>query len=260
MFSFFSSLPLVLRAARHFLSLAMPIAVVFLSIRGCVVSLDQFPYDVPVVPMQSSSGDGGLDAGQTPAQDAVVPQLGDAGLDGGAPDAGRSSGQVPVDARHRRLQLALARICVSEAGFQLRTRDCEFIYHVLRTRGRTGELELGTMRAYCKKSFNRLRTDDRRWVAHLTHTFTEPRGWRETTTLHWDRRRRSFQEVYEFAGRIIIERPDNPCELRLDHWGARGFRHRLLLRRGWRTVECGPTLNTFWSIPRRSNRPDAGVN
>ena len=162
-------------------------------------------------------------------------------------------GSMVVDPHFYRLQLALARICVSEAGFQLRTRDCELIYHVLRTRSRSGELTIGIMRAYASKSFNRQRTDSHRWVAHLTHTFSEPRGWNETTSLPWSRRRTLFRAVYEFAGALIRERPENPCPIRLDHWGAPHFRRRQHLQNGWRIVECGETLNTFWSLPVRNS-------
>ena len=224
-----------------------------------------------------SENDCSLSGGQTEPLDGQAPQFedaavpvdaGDAGTDGNShvsdadvdaspPDADTEQlSEVTVD---RNLQLALARICVSEAGFQLRTRDCEFIYHVLRTRSRSNELNMGTMRSYCTKSFNRHRTDRHRWVPHLTHTFSQPVGWGESTSIPWSRRRQSFQEVYEFAGQIIHERPDNPCDSRLDHWGARGFRQRHLLRSGWTIVDCGETLNTFWSLPG-ANSVDPGVN
>ena len=165
----------------------------------------------------------------------------------------------PATPPDRKLQLALARICVSEAGFQIRTRDCELIYHVLRSRSRSGELTIGIMRAYASKSFDRLRTDSHRWVAYLNHTFSEPRGWDETTSIPWSRRRDAFRDVYERAGQLIRERPVNPCPDRLDHWGAPHFRRRQHLQNGWKIVECGETLNTFWSLPDRNVRR-RGVN
>lgn len=156
-----------------------------------------------------------------------------------------------VNTELRMMQLALARICVSEAGFQIRTRDCEFIYHALRNRSRTGELNLGIMRAYAPKSFNRRRTDSHRWIAHLTHRFDQPKFWQETTTIPWSRRVAGYRQVYEFAGRLVQTRPSSPCGVRIDHWAAQHFRRRRLLRSGWRIVECGETLNTFWTLPDR---------
>lgn len=156
-----------------------------------------------------------------------------------------------VNLELRRVQLALARICVSEAGFQVRTRDCELIYHALRSRSRSGDITIGIMRAYAPKSFNRQRNDNHRWVSHLSHTFSEPKFWRETTTIPWSRRVDGFREVYEFVGQLIQSRPSSPCASRVDHWGARHFRRRTLLQRGWRIVNCGETLNTFWTLPER---------
>lgn len=153
---------------------------------------------------------------------------------------------IPVN---RNVHLALARICISEAGFQTRTNDCTMIYHALRTRSRTGEVTLGIMRAYAPLSFNLNRTDNHRWVAHLRPDLREPRGWRETTTIPWSSRREGFRQVYEHVGTLLRNRPENPCGVRIDHWGARYFRRNTLIRRGWTPIECGETLNQFWSLP-----------
>jgi len=155
----------------------------------------------------------------------------------------------------RRIQLALARICVSESGFQVRTNDCTLIYHALRTRSRTGEITIGIMRAYSGRSFDTERTDNHRWIPHLNHNFSEPRGWRETVTIPWSARRPGFQAVYEHVGTLLRTRPDNPCSMRIDHWGARGFRRNLHLSNGWRLISCGETLNDFWSLPEIEDAP-----
>lgn len=149
----------------------------------------------------------------------------------------------------RRMQLALARICVSEAGFQTRTNDCTLIYHALRTRSSTGDITMGIMRAYSGRTFDRSRTDSHRWIPHLDHNFREPHGWRETVTIPWSTRRGGFIEVYNHAGNLIRSRPENTCGIRIDHWGAPGFRRELHLSNGWQLVECGETLNDFWSMP-----------
>jgi len=151
----------------------------------------------------------------------------------------------------RNLQLALARICVSEAGFQTRTDDCVMIYHALKNRSRTGQLTIGIMRAYAPLSFNTERTDSHRWVAHLNERFTEPQGWSEVVPFSWSAKRDDWIRVYNLAGEIIRNNPASPCDLQVDHWGARGFRREMLLDNGWTLLECGDTLNDFWSLPVR---------
>ncbi len=153
------------------------------------------------------------------------------------------------DSRRDRMQLALARICVSESGFQVRTNDCLLIYHVLRNRSVSGELTMGIMRAYAPKSFNLERTDNHRWISHLRADMREPKYWNETVNISWSNRRDGWREVYEYAGRIIRNEPLNPCGVRVDHWGARYFRRRRLIRSGWIPVECGETRNQFWRLP-----------
>jgi len=154
----------------------------------------------------------------------------------------------------RRMQLALARICVSEAGFQVKTNDCTMIYHALRSRSKTGELSLGIMKSYSKRSFDLNRQDHRRWIAHLNHEFSEPMWWRETVAVPWSRRRQGFINVYEHAGNLIRSKPANTCGIKIDHWGAPGFRREMHLGNGWRLIECGETLNDFWSLPQRRPR------
>ena len=149
----------------------------------------------------------------------------------------------------RDIQLALARICISESGFQVRTNDCTMIYHALRTRSNTGAINLGIMRAYAPLSFNLNRTDNHRWVAHLTHNFREPKGWSETVSIPWSTRREGFRQVYEHVGMLLRTNPPNPCGIRIDHWGARYFRRNRHIRNGWTPIECGETLNQFWSLP-----------
>lgn len=151
------------------------------------------------------------------------------------------------------LQLALARICVSESGFQIRTLDCRLIYEVLRNRSRTGELTLGIMRSYSTATFNRHRTDSRRWIPFLDPRGAMPRHWSESTHLSWSAYRSNFLDVYRYAGYLIRHNPTYPCTLPVHHWGARNFRVQRLLRSGWIRVECEingrPTLNQFWLVP-----------
>ncbi len=150
---------------------------------------------------------------------------------------------------NRDIQLALSRICISESGFQVRTNDCNMIYHALRTRSDSGEITMGIMRAYAPKSFDLERTDNHRWIAHLRSDFREPRGWREVASISWSTRREGFRQVYEHVGMLLRTRPENPCGVRIDHWGARYFRRNRHIRNGWTPIECGETLNQFWSLP-----------
>lgn len=55
--------------------------------------------------------------------------------------------------------------------------------------------------------------------------------------------------VYNYAARLIRTNPANPCGVRIDHWGAKGFKHRQLIAEGWTIVQCGVTKNTFWTLP-----------
>ncbi len=165
------------------------------------------------------------------------------------PDAISYYEPPPVDP-NAELQLALTRICISESGFQTTTDDCTFIYHALRNRSRTGEISIEIMRAYSPGTFNINRTDSRRWIAHLRSDFKEPHSWQETVDLPWSARRQGFINVYNHVGRMLRGNVRNPCGRRIDHWGARGFRRELHLSNGWHLLECGNTLNDFWSLPR----------
>ena len=147
------------------------------------------------------------------------------------------------------IQLSLAKICVSEAGFQVRTNDCTLIYHALRTRSKTGDVTMGIMRAYSRKTFDETRDDNHRWILHLNPELTEPLGWSDLVTVPWSARKSGFSQVYNHAGSLLRSRPKNPCGMRIDHWGARGFRRNLHMSNGWSLIECGETLNDFWSLP-----------
>lgn len=166
-----------------------------------------------------------------------------------------SSGQeAELETVDQDLQLSLAKICVSESGFQVRTNDCTLIYHVLRGRSVTGELTMGIMRAYARNVFNENRKDSRRWITNLNSRFEEPIGWAENVTIPWSLRREGFIDVYRHVGELLRTRPtETPCGVKVSHWGARGFRRELHLSRGWRLVECGKTNNDFWVVPSRQN-------
>lgn len=147
------------------------------------------------------------------------------------------------------LRLALARICISEAGFQTTTNDCALIYQAIKTRSRTHQITLGMMKSYSPGVFNKHRTDERRWIPYLNANFTEPEHWNETVMVPWGARRSAFIAVYNLAAELIRTNPANPCGVRIDHWGAKRFKRRQHLAEGWTIVQCGNTKNTFWTLP-----------
>jgi len=152
--------------------------------------------------------------------------------------------------RGRQLRIALARVCVSESGFQIATNDCRLIFEALRTRG-GGRLSVWIMKAYAKKAFDRNRTDPRKWIPFLNDRFFEPRHWTETVVVPWSSRRQAFISVYNYASHLISTNPQPLCGVRIDHWGARGFKRRQHLREGWTLVRCGETRDDFWTMPDR---------
>lgn len=161
--------------------------------------------------------------------------------------------QTPTNTREQRIALQLARICISEAGFQISkpmseyTTDCANIAGVLRRRSSVGRVTLGIMRAYSPKSFDKHRTDVRAYIPHLTTRTTPPRFWRRH--LRWETYRRRFSEVYHLALALVQGVKHPVCVA--DHWGARvdAIRQRAHRYR-WTRAKCGSTLNSFW----RNNR------
>jgi hypothetical protein len=50
------------------------------------------------------------------------------------------------------------------------------------------------------------------------------------------------------AREALSGRVADPCGGEADHWGARSLDRRAL---GWTRLDCGPTRNVFWRVPRR---------
>jgi hypothetical protein len=149
----------------------------------------------------------------------------------------------------------LARICVSEAGFQTDTNDCAAIHQVLDRRKRSGSL-LRIMRLYSSRAFDRTRDDSRRWVSWLHLGRRAPRGWPARTPSgarhpEWLHFRPLWRNVLEHAANILRGEVGDPCQQRPDHWGSRyGIDLERARRAGWEEVDCGPTSNAFWRVPR----------
>jgi hypothetical protein len=164
-------------------------------------------------------------------------------------------------------QLALTRIIISETGFQLNrsytTHEEEgpAIAAVLRGRSSVGRVTMGIMREYSPKSFNKERTDSRRWISFLWARRVRPQNF--PRNLSWSVHYPRFMEVYRLSGRILrgeteevqcihVEEDGTEVYVKPDHWGAPvGWLQRMRTRQGWSIVDCGNTVNDFW-ITRRN--------
>jgi hypothetical protein len=161
-------------------------------------------------------------------------------------------------------QLALARICASEAGLRV-TDDCAAIYAVLTRGARSPERFMARARAYSGRVFDTSRVDSRAWIAHLNPEGARPHGWPTERTARtardeggrirvryvappsWDRYRASWLELYAHAGRILAGRISHRCETQPEDWG--GDMDTARYTRAYpnaRQINCGDTRNNFW--------------
>jgi hypothetical protein len=148
---------------------------------------------------------------------------------------------------------AVARICVGEAGWDVASGDCAAIAALLVRRAeRLGLRPRAMARAYSRSYFGDPRRLLRRpWIASLTLARAEPgstapRGW--PSRLPWGRYRRRWAAVVAHAREALRGRVADPCGGEADHWGAPSLDRRAL---GWQRLDCGPTRNVFWRVPRR---------
>lgn len=165
-------------------------------------------------------------------------------------------------------ELALARICVSEAGWEA-TDDCAAIHHVLL---RGAEHRGGGRRAYvsfASSYSHRLLTGDgqiqRPWLRQLDTSGSEPGLWgfrrmRDGSLSRvdcppWRAYRERWMAVLERARTLVRERrlddadEWSPCDEEPHHWGCPlpCVDHERATRAGWRQISCGNTVNEFWS-------------
>lgn len=161
-------------------------------------------------------------------------------------------------------QLALARVCASEIGFGGAPDECAAIHDVLSRRASRWDTSLSwAARTYSNRVFDRDRRDGRAYIAHLRPDGRRPEGWPEVTTVRrggasrvvrhapWGAFRERWLGLYEAAGRIVRGEIRSPCRDAVDHWGMRhGVDMERARRAGWLEVDCGPTRNAFWHVPR----------
>lgn len=150
--------------------------------------------------------------------------------------------------------VAIARACVNEADLE-RVRDgqpmkdCGAIVQVARwhaaNKPHYGGSNERAIRRLSRRTFDRARTDGRRWVAWLTVDLAQPRGWPGGVTWRAERWEATLVEVAEHMSGV---RPP-PCPEDVFHWGGPHVDaeriERGVARRYWRIVDCGGTLNTF---------------
>ena len=149
-----------------------------------------------------------------------------------------------------RAELALARVCISEIGWEP-GEECAAIHAVIVDRAeRMGIPYMQALCAYASRSCSPGRTDARRWIAHLDASLERPDGW--PASLPWSRYRERWAAALDLAGHVLGGRVTSPCELAPHHWG---MPHGIDLERarlaGWERVSCPGARNAYWRDPRR---------
>lgn len=151
-----------------------------------------------------------------------------------------------AQAQSPNVQLALAKICVNEAGLQL-TDDCAAIAEVLRARSSVGRVTMGIMRAYSGGVFDPARSDSRAWVSYLNPQGRKPQHWPENAS--WGRLRATWLAIYHRAGQILRGEITSQCVEPVDHWGGDMDTEAFVAYYpNARIIDCGNTENNFWSI------------
>lgn len=159
-------------------------------------------------------------------------------------------------------QLALARICASEAGLPRRSddgwiipADCAAIHAVIEAGAeRTGLSYVAYARSYSTRVFDANRSDARSWIAHLSPRGDLPQGWPQGTVMtsngevpapQWSHYRQAWLELYEHAGLVLTGELTHECDGAVSDWGGAMDRERAR-RLGMVRVECGDTRNDFY--------------
>ena len=140
--------------------------------------------------------------------------------------------------------VVLARVCVKEASFG-GFADCPPIGSVLLRVGR-GDVVRGA-RLYSPRAFDPSRLGRRPWIAWLRANGSKPESWPEH--LSWPNHRSSWERMIALAQSVIDGPGEAPCTP--DHWGG-PMDHFRAVRNGWIQLDCGPTVNEFWKVPRRA--------
>lgn len=155
---------------------------------------------------------------------------------------------LPDEVSYEATVLALARICVSEGGWE-NDRDCAGIYQVLRNTRRSDEHLIDVMRRHSRYMIpGRTSLPARqRWVTSLDLEGTRPSDLPDSAS--WERLERPWLRRIALARALIDGRvPDRPCPAPVIAWGGTMDDH-IAHRRGLARVDCGDTENRFWARP-----------
>jgi hypothetical protein len=103
------------------------------------------------------------------------------------------------------------------------------------------------VRQYSPKTFNPERLGNRPWIAYLRTDGEQPRLW--PRTMNWRAYQARWIALVAQAEEWIAQNYAPPCDP--DHWGDHHHDHERAVAAGWTLVDCGPTQNEFWQVPRR---------
>lgn len=148
-----------------------------------------------------------------------------------------------------RLILMLARVCISEGGFDGH-EECTVIVHSLIEQAayRNTTLE-AQICAYSPNSCNRRRTDSRRWISFLhPERDTRPPGF--PTRLPWTVYRAKVAAMVVTAYNAYQGVSVNACPGAF-HWGSRhcGRCRRRMREYGFQRLPCPVGANHWWQRP-----------
>lgn len=149
-----------------------------------------------------------------------------------------------------RLALALAKLCVNEAGLShVSPEDCAMLWQVIEGHGDTTEERLRWVRRHSRCVTGRERPSEARrsvgncrWTRNLKWASDEPAGWPENWP-GFDYYSGRWDQVRRLAIRLVLGvETMRPCEETPDTWGGRMDRPRAL-RLGFNPIRCQGTRN-----------------
>jgi len=149
----------------------------------------------------------------------------------------------------RDLGLALAKVCVNEAGFES-PADCALIWQVVEGQRATARERLWWLTRHSQRVLGTrpCRRGNCGWTPHLTRSGRRPAGW--PAGVGWVPAR--WERVLYFCDRLVIgDETARPCAETPTTWDGRRWR-AANERRGFRVVDCEGTLND--GLVRRRTR------
>lgn len=146
----------------------------------------------------------------------------------------------------RELALAVAKLCVNEAGFSS-PADCALIYQVAETHARTMPGRLGFLRAHSRRVLGTRHCAEHRpcqWTRELQWSDARPPSWPFLTA--WERYVPRWRRVRRQVWRLVTgQETQRPCQGHPVTWGGAmdwdsGY------HRGLVPLKCEGTINVGW--------------